>query len=509
MVKQIKRVNFLLIFILIVAAFFRFYNFLGLQYWSGDEEVLTATVRHIVWDKSPSLIVQNANLGFGLGPYYMWFLSPLFYLFNFNVVALLSIASLTGIATTYLVYLGAKELGSKRIGLLASFFYASSFFISIFDRRLFHLTLDPILSVVTFLALVKIIKKDYRFIPLLAIPIGFSFHSDASLIILDIAIFATWVIFRLPILRKELLYFVLIIFLFLLPLGVAQVRYKGAVIGPIIKSLTRPVRGENITSIGFHTYSPGELIGTFSRVIFTTPSNFIEEHFFYSPPYPPPLFGNITKLFVIIISVISLAITLRKKRSPHLIIWIMFLSFISGILIFNLLFKGKFVQHYSMSFFPIFTIMLGQTANWIYDRNKAIVLLFLTVYLSVNLYTLFNSSVRYPLNEKIKLVKSAISTIGKNNYAIYSSPDSYIQGGGWTELFTLQKHPSVKSYWYDYWDWIYQAYSLFPGPIQKQDPEKIVWIQKTDEPLQSTLPIISKSSYKDINIYVFDNNKIN
>ena len=80
---------------------------------------------------------------------------------------------------------------------------------------------------------------------------------------------------------------------------------------------------------------------------------------------------------------------------------------------------------------------------------------------------------------------------------------------GWTELYILEEKIPVKSDWYNYLDWIYKAYSLYPGPIQKEDPERIVWIHEADNPLQSTLPVISKSSYKDINSYVFDNSKIN
>ena len=158
----LKKIDWQLTLILGIAAFFRLYNFAVLQYWSGDEELVAATIRHIIWDRSPTLLVQNANLGFGLGPFYHYLLTPFYFTLNFNLVALQTIASVLGIITTFLVYKIGFELLGRRFGLISSFVYASSFFISLYDRRLWHLTPDSFLMALAILLLVKLTKGEKK-----------------------------------------------------------------------------------------------------------------------------------------------------------------------------------------------------------------------------------------------------------------------------------------------------------------------------------------------------------
>ena len=216
---RVKKDYLILLGIIFLAAFFRFYNLRELQYWSIDEELLTATVRHIVWDRSPSLLVQNVAVAFGLGPFYHYFLTPFFFISKFNLVLLQAIASILGLLTVLFVYWAGEMMAGKKFGLICAFIYSSSFLISFFDRRLSHLTLDPIMGAFAFFLLAKIIKyKQYRYAPLLAVPIGFSFHADPSLVVLVIAIFASFVIFRFKIPNKYLIWTAVILGVFFLPL---------------------------------------------------------------------------------------------------------------------------------------------------------------------------------------------------------------------------------------------------------------------------------------------------
>ena len=67
---KLPKIDLLLILIIALALFFRFYNFFGLQSWTADDEILTATVRHIIFDRSPTLLIPNLFLEFGMGPYF-------------------------------------------------------------------------------------------------------------------------------------------------------------------------------------------------------------------------------------------------------------------------------------------------------------------------------------------------------------------------------------------------------------------------------------------------------
>lgn len=470
--------------------------------------MLTATMRHIIWDRSPTLIVQNANLGFGLGPFYHYLLTPFYIFTRFNLVFLQSIGSILGIIVTYLIYLSGKEIGGKKLGYLSSLIYASSFLISLFDRRLFHLTLDPLLTAITLFSLIMIANKKYHFIPLLSLPIGFSFHADPSLSVLTIAIVIAFIYLRIPVKSKHFFLGLLILLLFTLPLIGAEIIYKGALIKPIIKSLTRPI--DNITSSqGYSFYNPLNFTKVLGRTIMLPPSKMIENQFAYSVDVPPPLFSPLPEIIVVLIfyaAIIHLKTVKKIKSKQASIPFIMSLAFVIGVYTYNLLFKGDFYQHYFMVYFPVFALITGFALNYIYKVPKFTFLLIIISYTLVNTYTLLNSSVKYPLYSKINLVKNSLESVGTKQYSIHASNDGYIHGGGWTELYNLTGHPPLKSYWYDFWGWIYSAYSLYPGPIQDKDPEIIVLIGKNDEVKNLNKGyFLTEFTYKDIKVSILRN----
>ena len=238
--KLLRKTNILLLFIIIIAVFFRFYNFKELQFWNADDEILTATIRHIIWDKSPTLLIPNLFLEFGLGPIFYYLLTPFYLITNFDLVNLRIIASVIGLATTYFIYLAGKSLKDNNVGLIAAYLYASSFLVAFLERRIWPLTLNGLMAVLALWCLLKIIDKNYKYIPLLALPIGFTFNSDLSLLVVIIAVSVIWVIYKLPLLTKYTFYFLSIILLFIVPFILAEIMYNHAVSGPLLKTISKP-----------------------------------------------------------------------------------------------------------------------------------------------------------------------------------------------------------------------------------------------------------------------------
>ena len=502
-----RRLDWLLLLVLSISVFFRFYKFEDLQYWSGDEELVAATIRHIIWDKSPTLLVQNANLEFGLGPFYHYVLTPFYFAANFNLVVLQSVASILGVITTFLVYKIGLELLGRRYGLISSFIYASSFFIALYDRRLWHLTLNSFLMAIAIFLLVRLIKGKKKWGFLLAIPIGFAFHSDASLIVIVISIFFLWIIKRFSFGSKNRFLGLLILGIFAAPLLLADVRYNGSFRKAVIQSLARPLKGENITSHNFRLFEFTDFTQTLSKVVIVSPSNFIEQEFCYCKNPKAPL--GIAGLILVLLTLLFTIVLIKKKRSYN-IVWSLILSstvsLFIGIFIFNSLFRGNFHQHYFVIMFPVFAILIGVFINEIPRKNNFFLGIILSAFFLTNLYSLINSNVKYPLAKKIRLVERSLETISSEQFSLKASEDPYIQGGGWTELYTLIGHPAVRSYWYDYWEWIYSAYSLYPIAIKNEDPGKIVLIQKAGENLDlEGKVLLSSYSYKDIELLVIDN----
>lgn len=494
-----------LVLILLLSAFFRLYRFADFHYWGGDEEVLTATIRHIIWDRSPTLLVQNASLGFGLGPFYHYILAIFYWLADFDLVTLQIIGSLLGVVTTLLVYYGGRELGGKKTAVVAGVIYAASFFIAFFDRRVVHLTLNPILAALTFLTLAKVAKGHYRWLPLLAIPIGFAFHADASLLVLALAIGVSWLNFKIPVRQKHSVFLAFLVSFFFLPIILAEFRYQGAVVTPLVKSLIRPVTGEVRPPHNYRVYPASEFLNVLGRALMAAPSQTVEEYFAYDLEHRLPLATPLPQLIVGLLLIYGLVIYKRQKSAGLIVLWVMTGSFVIGLFIFNLLFKENFYQHYFMVFFPIFILLCAHVLVVVTKKSGLLLTALLTVYIFINLNTLVNSAVKYPLAEKLALVKQSLKVLEGKKFSLTASSDPYIHGGGWTELYTLQKQPAAKSYWYDFWGWIYAAYSLYPPGIDPSAQiERSVRIRKVSEMVDTPGTVINRYQYKDLLIEVLE-----
>lgn len=505
--KQNKS-TYLLAVIIALAIFFRFYSYTNLQLWTGDDEIITATIRHIIWDKSPSLLIPNSTLGFGLGPYYLYAISVFYYLTEFNLVLVQGVASIIGVATTYLLYRCGKFIYNNNVGLMASFLYACSFLISLLDRRLWPLTPGPFLSVLTIFSLAKILRGNLKFLPILAIPIGFAFHSDLYLLVLVLSIVVCWVIYRFPVKNRYTLIFAGLLIVFALPFGIAEIRYNGAVSGPFLQTINKPLEGQGLSPERLYSvFGVSDSINVLTRILFTRPSDFIDSQWCHGAcTYPAPLFAPFSQFFVVTLLCFSLFILWKKPDKLKFLPWLVIIIFIFGMLIFNRLFQSNFSQLYFLVIMPVFLLIISPTLVIIGNKIKILLPLFISIYLFVNFYSLQNSLIKYPLSEKIALVRQSIPMLNDEKFSIEASQLGEIQGGGWTELYTLQKYPASKSYWYLFTDWIYAAYSLYPTQIQQSDPNKTVVFQQAGENLQYSNSFVWKRRFKDLEVVIVDKN---
>ena len=79
------------------------------------------------------------------------------------------------------------------------------------------------------------------------------------------------------------------------------------------------------------------------------------------------------------------------------------------------------------------------------------------------------------------MVSLLSNQIGSSDFSLYSAGDAYFIGGGYTTLFIFNnKHPK-RSDAYDYYDWVYRAYSLYTIKPESSDQEKVVIISKVQQ----------------------------
>src|SRR3989338_4356043 len=106
--------QYLILAILLIAAFLRLYKISDYMTFLGDEGRDALVVYNILHGKLTLLGPTASVGGFFMGPIYYYFMTPFLWLFNYNSLGSSIGVALIGIATVFLLYKIALTLFNKR-----------------------------------------------------------------------------------------------------------------------------------------------------------------------------------------------------------------------------------------------------------------------------------------------------------------------------------------------------------------------------------------------------------
>lgn len=162
MKNLLKLETLILIFILAVAAFFRFYRIEEYMTFLGDEGRDVLTVYKILHGDLTLLGPTASVGGFFLGPIYYYFMTPFLWLFNYNPVGPAIMVALFGVATVWLIYKVGKDFFGSSTGLIAAGLYAISPLVVTYSRASWNPNLMPFFSLLTLYLVYTALKNDSR-----------------------------------------------------------------------------------------------------------------------------------------------------------------------------------------------------------------------------------------------------------------------------------------------------------------------------------------------------------
>jgi len=152
--------RFILLGILLLAAFLRLYRIEDYMTFLGDEGRDALVVYGILHGEFTLLGPTASVGGFFLGPVYYYFMTPFLWLFNYNPVGPAVMVALFGIATVFLVYRVGSEFFDKKVGLIAAFLYTMSPLVIAYSRSSWNPNLMPFFSLLTMCVLYKALKTN-------------------------------------------------------------------------------------------------------------------------------------------------------------------------------------------------------------------------------------------------------------------------------------------------------------------------------------------------------------
>ena len=181
-----KFVNFLrkhkglviLLLIFIAHLFFRFY-LLETRLGFGWDQVDNAwAAKNIIVNHMFPLVgmVAKGNSGFNIGPLYYYFVAVVYWIFNLSPIASGIVAGLTSIFTFFVIFYVVKKLFSYNIALIAIGIHTVSYFIISSDRTQWPVNLIAPVSFLVFYFLYNVLIGKVKYLLLLGLVMGFSFH---------------------------------------------------------------------------------------------------------------------------------------------------------------------------------------------------------------------------------------------------------------------------------------------------------------------------------------------
>lgn len=373
-IKKDKR-WFVLTIMFFFFVFLRFYQIDSKSIFMYDQVDSAWAAKRILVDHNFPLIGPANRLGSGLfvGPLYYYLISSFYFLTNLDPIAAPLFAGFTAILTFFTIFYITKKIFSLNTALIAIGLYTVSFHGIQFDRTQWEINFIPIVSLLTFFSIYNIIKGNEKFSILLALALGFAFHTHLTVAVyLPLITLLSSIFF--PKTKKMLIYgsySFLIFLLFILPIIIANFTIDNSL-------FHNSFSYANTTFHGLHL----------QRLLQLKNDAFIEISSFLFLPYLSEL-----KLFTVPLFFIVYLKTAQTKGKLAFC-FVVFLWFVIPWLVLST-YAGEITNYYWSVSFPIALFILAYLMEkLLYLKNRTILilcLLFISYYSFFNLKTFFNS----------------------------------------------------------------------------------------------------------------------
>lgn len=174
-IKTTKIEYVLLILIILVAAFLRFYHIDGFMTFLGDEGRDVRIVRDLVTKGNLVFIGPQTSIGnMYLGPLYYYLIAPSLLLSGLNPIGPAMFNALIGVFTVYLVWRISKEWFGAKTALVSSILYAISPVAIIYSRSSWNPNPMPLFALISIYLVYHVWKnKRYNLLPWIGVSYAF------------------------------------------------------------------------------------------------------------------------------------------------------------------------------------------------------------------------------------------------------------------------------------------------------------------------------------------------
>lgn len=453
----LDKYNFVLLFILLIASFFRLYKIADYMTFLGDQGRDVLVAYNILHGHLTLLGPTSSVGGFFLGPIYYYFMAPFLWIFNYNPVGPAIGVALIGIATVWLLYKICAQLFNKKVAFFAALLYAVSPVVVSYSRSSWNPNPLPFVSLlILYCIYTSVFKNNTKLIFISGLLFGVAMQLHYLALFLGAIIF-TYFLFAtlyknltksslLLLIKRDLIFFTGFI-LGWVPFLAFEVRHGFPDFKNILNFLFHS--GNTGANPNFLATIYDTFFRLFGRLVFAFPE-FDQFHWFSK------LLINAWTLFVLafaicaaILLVISFFKSLNKKDSNFYKYSLLFFWLTIGVLLFGF-YKKSIYDYYFAFMFPLPFILIAVFIDKIFENKKYIASF--SKYLAIGLFfILFLLNVqgipfRYPANRQLNQMRTIADFVMTKtdakpfNFALISSGNT---DHAYRYFFTVWNHPPI------------------------------------------------------------------
>lgn len=399
---------FICFFLLLgIHIFFQFYNMYAWTPFGWDQTDNAWAAKRILIDHQYPLVgmVAKENTGFYIGPLYYYYISIFYWMTKMHPIASSLTAGVTSIITFFVFFFLIRKLFSTKIALIAVGIETFSLFVISGDRTQWPVNFIPLISLLIFYALYKVVSGNPKYLLLLGLGVGLSLQIHFTSVFYFPIILLSLPLF--PLRKRTFIYGFLsciLIFLFFLPNLIANLQAHNS-------------QGSNLANY-LHTYYLGFHL---RHVLQLTHDGFIE--FFAILRFH--LADTLSWIFLPIFSV--LYIRKQKDSNSKKLVYLSWLWVIIPWFAFST-YSGELSNYYFYMTRPIALIVFAYLTYMLLIQRYLLVKLCVIGFWMYFIYTNSLDFVHPPNNGLRDAEKSAKSHIISNTpILLYQNiPDSYL-----------------------------------------------------------------------------------
>ncbi len=491
--------RFFILILLLISIFLRFYKIEEWFFFNIDEEWYNFIVRKITVLHKPVLIGWEIPGGILVPPVMFYFGAIVMLLFNNNPIGFALIASFFGVLGVVLTYIvGKKIFTSSTVGIYAAVIYCFSFLINIYNRLSINLLFAPILSLLTYFSLLKIIEnREKKYLVVLGLVFAFSTQEGSMISLIFLTIIVLF-IYKVKFRVRELFIPISIFLTTFIPVIIFDLRHNFLVTNKLTNILKNtPIGKISLSGVLF----PVILLLRFSaRILFPSgPADIniqllpcknylslIEQ----STPTIYSLFGLLIFIFFIHRIIVN-----KSGVGPKIILYHL-LIVVLGLLLFSVIKPGYVHEWFFVVLIPAFCYFIAYLLTFFSENKflKFITFVFIIIFVVINLSYYFSLTSLVGYKDKLEAVEYSANTVGNRGFE-FDVLGNKCNGYGYRYLFTyVGKEPKTP-----YVDDLYVNWLYTQDIINKDIEYKVIivpMIDLADEKMVRKYQSLKKSAIK-------------